>query len=162
MTRFYLDAPVSQWSSAHTKANRPRSTVEPLPASVSTRHKLTNQLKNKARKAFSGSRSSTRSLPVAEPIWPTAAKESRFFRLPLHVRQKIYGYLVGQNELLHVLLRYRSAPSRWRIAYRRCNASGNVENCYLKDCREFHDLVKGSYFGRFDRVGGLFLSCRDM
>jgi len=48
------------------------------------------------------------------------------------------------------------------VAYRRCGAGGNVENCILKNCREFHDMLKGSYYGYFDHVSGLFLSCRDM
>jgi hypothetical protein len=153
MTRFYLEAPTSLHASAHDKSHRSRSTVTPIP---STRSKKTtallDQIKRKVRKSLSGSGPS-RTFVRAEPIRPTAASESRFFRLPLSVREKIYGYLVGQNELLHILLRYRSAPARWRVAYRRCSANGNVENCYLKDCREFHDLVKGSYYGNFDRIG---------
>lgn len=162
---FYFDAPISHHTSAYDKANRSRSTSYTLPLAKSkTTPALLDQLKRKARKHLGGSdgSSSSRAVVSAEAIRPTPAKQSRFFRLPLSVREKIYGHIAGQGELLHVLLRYRSAPSRWRVAYRRCRAGGNVENCVLKDCREFHDFVKGSYFGYFDHVGGLFLSCRDM
>ena len=160
MTRWYLDAPVSQWSSAHDKAHRPRSTVTPIPSTAS---KKTAALLDRLKRRTSRSSSATSPVSInASYVEPTLAKESLFFRLPLSVRHKIYGYIVGQGELLHILLRYRSAPSRFRVAYRRCAAHGIVENCILKDCREFHDSVKGSYYGRFDHVGGLFRACKDM
>lgn len=162
---FHFDAPISHSTSAYDKANRSRSTAYALPSTKSKKTPaLLDHLKRKAHKPFSGfgSASSSRTDAKAEYNSPTPAQQSRFFRLPLSVRQKIYGYIVGQHELLHVLLRYRAAPSRWRVAYRRCGADGVVENCVLKNCKEFHDLMKGSYYGYFDHVSGLFLSCRDM
>lgn len=162
MTGFTFDSPISHSTSAYEKANRRQNNAYALPSDKAKKTQpLLDQLKRKARKSFGGS-GVLSSAVKAEYVPPTPAKESRFFRLPLSVREKIYGYIVGQGELLHVMLRYRSAPSRWRVAYRRCRAGGHVENCVLKDCKEFHDFVKGSYFGYFDHVGGLFRTCRDM
>lgn len=165
MGGFTFDSPISHSSSAYDKAHRSRSTTYSLPSSKSKRTPtLLDKLKRKARKSFSGPGGPPSPLAVdtAKSTSPTPAKQSRFFRLPLAVREKIYGHVVGQSELLHILLRYRAAPSRWKVAYRRCGAGGNVEYCVLKQCREFHDFVKGSYYGYFDHVGGLFLTCRDM
>jgi hypothetical protein len=154
---FYLDAPTSLWSSAYDKAHRTRSTAYALPVSKSkAKPALLAKLKSLGK-------SDKASSPVVHSvIHSTPALESQFFRLPLAVREKIYGYVVGQNELLHMLLRYRSSPPRWEVAYRRCGAGGRKEDCVLKHCREFHDHRKGSYFGYFNHVGGLFLACRDL
>src|ERR1700760_539147 len=102
----YFDAPISAWSSAHDKASRSRSTAYALPSTKSKKTPaLLDQVKRKARKSFGGSGglSSSRAGATAESIRPTPAKQSRFFRLPLAVREKIYGYIVGQGELLHIL-----------------------------------------------------------
>jgi len=157
MPGFYLDAPTSLWSSAYDKAHRTRSTAYALPVSKSkAKPALLAKLKSLGK-------SDKASSPVVHSvIHSTPALESQFFRLPLAVREKIYGYVVGQNELLHMLLRYRSSPPRWEVAYRRCGAGGRTEDCVLKHCREFHDHRKGSYFGYFNHVGGLFLTCRDL
>lgn len=156
-------SPISYSSSAYDKAHRTRSTAYTLPL---PKHKTTllERLKSKSRKSFGGfgGPNSYLAVDTAKSLSPGPAKQSRFFRLPLAVREKIYGYIVGQNELLHMLLRYRAAPSRWKVAYRRCTAGGNVDYCILHRCREFHDFVKASYFGYFDHVGGLFRSCQDM
>lgn len=166
MPGFTFDSPISHSASAYDKAHRshttPLSRVYAIPSSKSKKKPaLLDKLKSKARKPFGGSGSSSSSRALHKTP-PTPAKESPLFRLPLAVREKIYGIAIGQHELLHVLLRYRSSPSRWKVAYRRCRAGGHVEDCVLKDCREFHDVVKGSYYGYFNHVGGLFLTCRDM
>jgi len=162
-----FDSPVSVSvsSTAYDTSHRRESTAY---ASLTSKSKKSlgslEKLKRKARKAFGGSGSSPSSLAVntAKFISPTPAKQSHLFRLPLAVRQKIYGFIVGQDELLHIMLRYRAAPTRWKVAYRRCAAGGNVENCVLKNCREYYNVSNGSYYGYFDNVGGLFQVCRDM
>lgn len=162
---FHFDAPISHSTSAYDKTNRRRTTDYTLPSSKNKKTPaLLDQLRSRARRPFgmSGDPYPSRGIIKPELINPTPAKESRLFQIPLSVRQKIYGYIVGQGELLHILLRYRAAPSRWRVAYRRCGADGLVENCVLKNCKEFHDLMKGSYYGYFDHVSGLFLTCREM
>ena len=162
---FIFDSPISIFSSAYEVTHRRKSTAYPSLTSKSKKSPASlEKLKCKARKAFSGSGSSPSSLAVdtAKFTNPTPAKQSHLFRLPLAVRQKIYGFIVGQHELLHIMLRYRAAPTRWKVAYRRCAAGGVVEDCVLKNCREFYNVSHGSYFGYFDHVGGLFLACRDM
>ncbi|RFU26991.1 hypothetical protein B7463_g9354, partial [Scytalidium lignicola] len=160
---FTFEAPFSAWSSAYDRAHRSRNTAYVLPVSNSKRTPASvDKLKRKASKALGGAGRPHSSSAVHTSSSTTHAGQSQFFRLPLAVREKIYGILIGQNELLHILLRYRSSPSRWEVAYRRCGAGGHTEDCILKGCREFHDRVKGSYFGYFDHVGGLFLSCRDI
>jgi hypothetical protein len=157
---FTFDSPISHSYSAHDKAHRTRSTAYKLPL-PKPRTTLLEKLRHKGRMSFGGPLSSL-AVGTARSIIPVPAKESRFFRLPLAVREKIYGYLVGQDELLHILLRYRARPSRWKVAYRRCTTGGDVEYCFMYRCRELHDFVKASYFGSFDHVGGLFLTCQDM
>jgi len=160
---FTFDAPIPHSSSAYNKAHRTQSTAYtlPLPKPKTT---LLSNLKHKGRKAFGGIVGPPSSLAVdtVKSISSSPAIPSRFFRLPLAIREIIYGHVIGRNELLHILLRYRAAPSRWKVAYRRCGAGGNVDYCVLHGCKEFHDTVKASYFGYFDHVGGLFLTCRDM
>lgn len=160
---FTFDSPISHSYSAYDKAHRTRSTAYNLPL-PKPRITLLDKLRRKGRMSFGGFGGPPSSLAVgtARSIIPGPAKESRFFRLPLAVREKIYSYLVGQDELLHILLRYRARPSRWKVAYRRCTAGGDVDYCVMHRCREFHDFVKASYFGYFDHVGGLFLTCQDM
>lgn len=160
-----FEAPFSLWSSAYDKAHRSRpKSPYALPSPKSRTQVSLDKLKRRASKALGGSggSSSATAGQTDEPINPTHARQSQFFRLPLDVRERIYGLAIGRNELLHILLRYRSSPSRWEVAYRRCGAGGKTEDCVLKDCRQYHDLVKGSYYGYFDHVGGLFLTCRDM
>jgi hypothetical protein len=160
-----FDAPISLTATAYDKANRRQSTIYALPVSrVERTPSLLEKLKVKTRKPFrkSGGSSSSHAVRTAKSISPKPATESQLFRLPLAVRQKIYGYLVGQNELLHILLRYRSAPSRCEVAYRRCGAGGDVQNCAVRSCREFHNVLKGTFYGYFNHVGGVFLTCRDM
>src|SRR5258706_14105852 len=132
---FTFDSPISHSSSAYDKAHWSRSRTYDLPSSKSKRTPtVLDKLKRKSRELFGESGASPSSLAVhtAKSINPTPATQSLFFRLPLAVREKIYGYVVGQNELLHILLRYRSSPSRWEVAYRRCGAGGHVEDCVLK------------------------------
>ncbi|KAH8799709.1 hypothetical protein F5884DRAFT_810959 [Xylogone sp. PMI_703] len=158
-----FEAGFSLWSSAYDKAHRTRDTRYVLPVSKSKRTPASlDKLKRRASKAFRGPSGPQSSHAAQATSSPTPARQSQFFRLPLAVREGIYGYVVGRHELLHILLRYRSSPSRWEVAYRRCGAGGKVEDCVLKGCREYHDVVKGSYYGYFDHVGGLFLTCRDV
>ncbi|RDW57608.1 hypothetical protein BP6252_13690 [Coleophoma cylindrospora] len=164
---FYFDAPTSLTASAADKVERSRrrtssSLLSSKRASASAAS--SNPFLGKLKRIAHGESSSSPSLKAQDhkSVNPTPTRQSQFFRLPLDLRQKVYGYIVGQNELLHVLLRYRASPARWRVAYRRCHAGGIVDDCALKNCREFHDLVKGSYYGKFDNVGGLFLTSRDI
>lgn len=158
-----FESPISISTSAYEKAHRRQYTAFPSFRPKKPPAPL-EKLKHKARKAFGGSGNSSSSVPdrTAKSISPTPAKESHLFRLPLGVRQKIYGFVVGQHELLHIMLRYRAAPTRWKVAYRRCAAGGIVEDCVLQNCREFYNVSHGSYYGYFDHVGGLFRTCRDM
>lgn len=66
--------------------------------------------------------------------------------------------------MLHILMKRKASclPYGYGVAYRRCRAGGNIEDCIMKKCREFLDVAEGVYFGSFDRVGGLLLTSRDM
>jgi hypothetical protein len=171
-----FDSPISISSSAYDKAHRRRSTLSALPSTKSTGSPsfLTN-LKQSIRKPFRRpSDPIPNSTPKPSKSTPaTTAADSPFFRLPLSLREQIYGYVVGRHEVLHILLKKnRKATSHnssgYTIAYRRCRAGGNGnenekgEDCISATCKEFLDVVNGAYFGNFDGVGGLLLSCRDM
>ena len=99
---------------------------------------------------------------IVQPTRPTPAVDSLFFRLPLGVRQKIYGYVVGQHEVLHVLMKRKASHRPYGVVYRRCRAGGDTTYCIMATCKGFLDVANGVYFGSFDRVGGLLLTSRDM
>jgi hypothetical protein len=169
-----FDSPISISSSAYDKAHRRRSTLSALPSTKSTGSPsfLTN-LKQSIRKPFRRpSDPIPNSTPKPSNSKPaTTAADSPFFHLPLALREQIYGYVVGRDEVLHILLKKnRKAASQnssgYTIVYRRCRACGNVnekgKDCISATCKEFLDIVNGAYFGNFDSVGGLLLSCRDV
>ena len=162
---FTFDAPISINTNAYDKAHRRRSsTPSALPSSKPKRNStpgppsssfltnLTHRLRNRC------ARPST----AVSHANPTPATDPLFFRLPLTLRQQIYGYLVGQKEVLHILLKRKASSLPYGVAYRRCRAGGNVEDCITEKCREFLDIADGTYFGSFDRIGGLLLACWDM
>ena len=74
----------------------------------------------------------------------------------------IYGYVLGQDEIVHVLL-WRKAPKNSSFAgHRRCRAGGSRDDCGIASYREFLDVVNKVYFGCFDDVISLLLACLDM
>jgi hypothetical protein len=168
---FTFDSPISFGSSAYDKTNRRRSAPSALPSSKAKKKSTTDATSDsffagishriRDRVSRSGPGASTLGSNVRPPT-QTPAVDSLFFRLPLILRQKIYGYIVGQNEILHILLRRNASHLPYGVAYRRCRADGIVDDCVVEKCREFLDIADGAYFGSFDRVGGLLLTCRDM
>jgi hypothetical protein len=162
MAGFTFDAVVSAQSTAYDKAHRrqPYNPASVLPSlrpkrpSIST---VASHIKN----VFHHSSSTTAS-KLRDPA-PTPAPASSFFRLPLELREQIYGYLVGRNEVLHILLSEKKRPNRhFTVSYRRCKIGGNLSDCTSAGCRQFHDDANGIYYGPFDRIGGLLLTCRAM
>jgi hypothetical protein len=164
---FTFDSPISAGSSAYDKSHRRRSTTSSksrrksttAPTSNSFLANLIHSIRNRGRP--SPPTSSTLASNVQPPA-PTPAVDSLFFRLPLRLRQKIYGYIVGQDEVLHILMKRKASHLPYGVAYRRCRAGGNIEDCVIKKCRELLDVGDGVYFGPFDSVGGLLLASRDM
>ena len=160
MTGFYFDAPTSAQSTAYDKSHRkqPIDPASALPSQKSRRSSI-NTLTSYFKKPFHRSASSSASVPRIS----TPAAASLFFRLPIALREQIYGYVTGYNEVLHVLLREKRRPARhYTVGYRRCKIRGSLLDCAYAGCKQFHDCVKGVYYGPFDRIGGLLLSCRDM
>jgi hypothetical protein len=138
-------------TSAYEKARRLKSTVSKLPSRAVT--------------AFLSAGSSSLSISAAtEASKPVPAAESPFFRLPLELRETIYGLVVGRREMLHIMM-MRRLPNRLipPLVHRRCPAGGNLEECILHDCKRFLlEGGKGVYYGSFNNIGGLLFSCRDM
>jgi hypothetical protein len=169
---FTFDSPITT-ASAYKKTHRRKSASSPLlspksrnsstagSTSTSLFSKLTNRIGNLTR--GSGSPSSTIDSNVQSST-PTPASDSLFFLLPLPTRQKIYGYVIGRQEVLHILLKHKPSAQAHgcSIAYRRCRAHGHIDDCVASTCREFLDIADGAYFGSFDHAGGLLLTCRDM
>ena len=159
----YFDSVFSASSDAHDKAKRTASAhttnFSPhVPGKARRLRRLVQQRSPPPKTTLITTSGQT------EIAAPTPAINSLFFRLPLSLRQKIYGYVVGQEEVLHVMMR-RSARSTSRVpclAHRRCHAGGNFGHCALQRCRQFLDTADGGYYGSFDRIGGLLLTCRDV
>jgi hypothetical protein len=170
--KFTFDSPLSIGSSAYDKAHRRRrSAPSALASTKSKTHATTGPTSNsflanlvpriRNRVGTSGSISAAAGSNV-QPSNPTSAVNSLLFRLPLALRQKIYGYVVGKDEVLHILLKRKASHLPYSVAHRRCRAGGNTDDCIIKRCREFLNVADGSYFGSFDRIGGLLLTSRDM
>jgi hypothetical protein len=166
-------------TSAYEKARRLKSTVSKLPSRVVTAFlsagSSSNSFLEKAsehiRQPFqlfntsSSFNSSSLSISAAtEASKPVPAAESPFFRLPLELRETIYGLVVGRREMLHIMMmRHLPHCPIPPLVHRRCPAGGNLEECILHDCKRF--LLEGGkdvYYGSFNNIGGLLFSCRDM
>lgn len=103
----------------------------------------------------------TSTLPIRERIPSVPTQPFRFLDLPLEVRDKIYGYVVGINSVLHILLKHRPSRLPPTVRYRRCRgANSNHEACTSGKCREL-SIQDGVYIGWFDSgCIPLMLSCR--
>ena len=159
----YFDSVISAGSDAHDKATRRTSkhstNFSPhLPGKAKRLQGLFRQQSTPPKTTLprAGARTETAAA--------TPAIDSLFFRLPLSLRQKIYGYVIGQGEVLHVVLKRtaRTTSHDPRLAHRRCHAGGDFGHCALQRCRQLLDAADGGYYGSFDRIGGLLLSCRDV
>jgi len=172
---FTFDAPVSATTSAYDKAHRRQSTVSALPsrprkssiASSSSSFTFLGNVTQHIRNPFRRPSTSTSSKPVPDttkiPSKPVPAAESAFFRLPLEIREIIYGHVVGRHETLHIMMKRHRSKLLYPLVHRRCRAGGNLDDCILHDCKRFLASEGGGYyFGSFGRVGGLLFSCRDM
>jgi hypothetical protein len=157
---FTFDSPISASYTAAEKANKQRPRGIPLPPPKTKRRSISSSLAN-IRHSFGHSNS------VSSPISPSSlsnsipASASQFFRLPLCIREKIYGYVFGHDQVFHVLLK-RKVSKGYFIGHRRCRADGNRDDCIITDCKQFCNVLNGFYFGYFDSCSGLLLSCRDM
>jgi len=177
---FAFDASLSMAKSAYEKARRLNSTVSRLPSRVATAFLSAGSSSNLfLKKAFKHMRqpfhrsntsnsfiSSSLSISaVPEASKPVPAAESPFFRLPLELRETIYGLVVGRREMLHIMMEHHGTFFRATLVHRRCRANGNLEKCILRGCKRFlaeESEGEGVYFGSFNSIGGLLFSCRDM
>jgi hypothetical protein len=167
---FTFDSPVSTTASAYDKAHRRKSTVSTLPPKALTASSFLDNISQRVRNPFRRSSASKPSkllsIPTStapKPSKPVPAAESLFFRLPLELRETIYGLLVPRREMLHIMMKRRPNKVRHPLVYRRCPVRGDLDNCILHSCKRFlAEGGQGGYFGSFDTISGLLWSCRDM
>jgi hypothetical protein len=170
-----FDSPISASYTAYDKANKHKPSGIPLPSKPKPKRKSfssPSSLLSKIHPSFGRRSNSLSSSPVLSPDAQineetnapgrVPAKDSSFFRLPRTLREKIYGYILGQDETLHVLLKRKASTNSYVLGHRRCRAGGNRDDCGIANCRQFLDVVNGVYFGSFDRAISLLLACRDM
>jgi hypothetical protein len=157
---FTFDSPISASYTAADKANKQRPRGIPPPPSKTKRKSISSSLAN-FRNSFG--RSGAVSSPISPSSLPnsTTASDSQFFRLPLSIREKIYGYVVGGDQILHVLLK-RKFSKGYFIGHRRCRAEKSRDDCVITNCKQFCNILSGFYFGYFDSCSRLLLACRDM
>jgi hypothetical protein len=176
---FTFDALVSATTNAYDKAHRLKPRVSMLPsravtpsiAAASSSNAFLDKASQYIRNPFRHSRISNPSISTSIPSPATAkrskpvpAVESPLFRLPLELRETIYGLVVGQHEMLHIMMKRRRNRLLHPLVHRRCRAGGNLDECVLNDCKQFlAEGGQGFYFGSFNNLEtGLLFSCRDM
>ena len=118
---FTLDSPISHSASAYDKMDRSRSDYRkgiPLPKKPKPPKDKSSSFLSSIRKSVSKSAS-----PSIAPK-PSSNLNTPFLKLPPKVREQIYGYVVGKEEVLHVLLRRRTARKGYYVGFRRCRAGG--------------------------------------
>jgi len=133
-----FDFSASVSNSAYDNAHRRRSTLSalPPPKSRSSQSTFISKLAQRIR-PFSNSSRSTLLASSKPAMPPSAAVDSIFFLFPLFLREKIYGYVIGHHETLHILMKHKMSTPQYKLAYRRCYADGNLEDCVLKRCWNF-------------------------
>jgi len=176
MMELSFDSPIPATMSVLGKARRFKSRVSifllrALPASVGTASSFLDRATQHVRKnPFS--RSSTSTTPKNPPITCSAtarpsnlvpATESSFFRLPFELQEKIYGLVIEQRDMFHIMMKRRTNHLLHPLVYRRCKVGGNLDNCFSREC-EFFSPMDGAclHVGPFDNIGGLLFTCRDM
>ncbi|PMD43145.1 hypothetical protein L207DRAFT_542513 [Hyaloscypha variabilis F] len=170
-----FDSPISATMSVLGKARRFKSRVSifllrALPASVGTASFLNRATQHVRKNPFSrSSTSATLKTPsitcsaTARPSNLVPATESSFFRLPFELREKIYGLVIGQRDMFHIMMKRRTNHLLHPLVYRRCKVGGTLENCFSRECK-FFSPVDGAclHVGPFDNIGGLLFTCRDI
>jgi hypothetical protein len=175
---FAFDTSLSMATNTYEKAHRIKSTVSRLPSrtvaaflsacssSNSFLEKASEHIRQPFHRSDTSNSSNSSSLSrsaATKASNPVPAAESPFFRLPLELRETIYGLVVGRREMLHIMMKRRPNRLLHPLVHRRCQADGNLEECILHDCKRFlADGGQGLYFGSFNSIGGLLFSCRDM
>jgi len=87
------------------------------------------------------------------------------FRLPLRLREQIYSYIVGRDQLLHIVLKRQPVTTDFVLGYRRCTEKPSFEHVRGEKCRA-QSTLGGRYSGWFDNWGcgivNLLLSSKQM
>ena len=171
-----FDAPVSATTNAYEKtySGKSRASRIPLKARTASRASASSffdNLSNRVRNSFHRSSSSTPpnltsipSSPATHPSNSVPAAESLFFRLPLELREAIYGLVVAHRETIHIMMKRRPNGRSHPLVHRICQAGGDLNDCVLHDCKIFlaAEEGQGCYFGSFASVGGILYTSRDM
>jgi hypothetical protein len=169
-----FDSPVSATTSAFEKAHRlkskmsirtPRARTASVAAtsSQSFLDRATQHIRNLFRRSSACVQSTISDPAVTKPSKAVPAADSPFFRLPIELRETIYGLVVGQRNVIHIMMKRRPQRLLYPLVHRRCKTGGTLDDCILIDCKRFPaEGGEGLYFGSFDNIGGLLFSCRDM
>jgi len=164
---FTFDAPT--YAPSHTIGKR--QPAKPKIAGLAYSSSFLDKFSHRVRNPFHRSNSSASKILTPIPSTPipqlsksVPAAESFFFRLPLELREAIYGLIVARRNTIHILIKRRPKGISRPLVHRICQAEGNLNECVLYDCKRFLAIEEGQacYFGSFATVSGLLYTCRDM
>ncbi|KAF4631572.1 hypothetical protein G7Y89_g6560 [Cudoniella acicularis] len=177
---FTFDSPISIKSDAKTVAYRgkkrhqstssvfsPSTPYHQATTSTSTRRASTSNSTSFLSKilhplaAKSKDKGAAFTLPIRQRGELQPVKPFPILKLPRAVREKIYGYAIARNEVLHLEFKHRPSGLPPSVRYRRCRGLNTKDSpCTSGKCREL-GIQDGVYIGWFDSgVFGLLLSCR--